>query len=144
MTLRNAAATDADRLAELSEELGYPIDSEVIRRRLERLLAKAEHIVLVAESPTNGVVGWIHAAEHDILEVGSFCEILGLVVAAGQRGKGVGRRLVEQIEDWATARKLQHVSVRSNVARPESHPFYEQIGYARVKTQHVYRKRIVE
>lgn len=144
MTLRNADATDADRLAKLSEELGYPVDSEVIRRRLERLLARAEHIVLVAELPTEEVVGWIHAAEHDILEVGRFCEILGLVVAADQRGEGVGRRLVEHVEGWATGRELRHVSVRSNVARPESHPFYERIGYARVKTQHVYRKRIVK
>lgn len=144
MTLRYAVATDAERLAKLSEELGYPVDSEVMRRRLARLLAKAEHIVLVAESPENGVVGWIHAAEHDILEVGGFCEILGLVVAADQRGEGAGRHLVEQIEGWATGRRLQHVSVRSNVARPESHPFYEQLGYARVKTQHVYRKRIAD
>ena len=143
MTLRNALATDADRIAKLSEELGYPVDSEVIRRRLERLLARAEHIVLVAESQTNGVVGWIHAAEHDILETGRFCEILGLVVAAGQRGEGVGRRLVERIEGWATERQLQHVSVRSNVTRSESHPFYERLGYARVKTQHAYRKRIL-
>jgi GNAT superfamily N-acetyltransferase len=144
MTLRNAVATDADRLATLSEELGYPVDPEAIRRRLERLLPKAEHIVLVAESPVDGVVGWIHAAEHDILEVGRFCEILGLVVAAGQRGEGVGRRLVEQVEGWATERGLQHVSVRSNVARRASHPFYERIGYARVKTQHVYRKQVVK
>jgi|GEM_PF-6001665 len=104
MTLRNAGVTDADRLAKLSEELGYPVDSKVIRRRLERLLANAEHIVLVAESPTNGVVGWIHAAEHNILEVGRFCEILGLVIANGHRGEGVGRRLVEQVRglgNWA-------------------------------------------
>jgi len=142
MTLRNAVATDADRLATLSEELGYPVDSAVIRSRLERLLARTEHIVLVAESPTDGVVGWIHAAEHDILEVGRFCEIQGLVVGAGQRGEGVGRRLVEQVESWAAGRELQHVSVRSNVARMESHPFYERAGYVRVKTQHAYRKRI--
>ncbi len=144
MTLRNAEVTDADRLAKLSEQLGYPVDPELIRHRLDRLLARPEHIVLVADSPASGVVGWIHAAEHDILEVGRFCEILGLVVAASQRGEGVGRRLVEQVEDWATGRELQHVSVRSNVARPESHPFYERMGYARVKTQHVYRKRIVK
>lgn len=144
MILRNAEVTDADRLAKLSEQLGYPVDPEVIRHRLERLLARGDHIVLVAESPTQGVVGWIHAAEHDILEVGRFCEILGLVIAAGQRGEGAGRRLVEQIEGWATGRGLQHVSVRSNVARAESHPFYERIGYTRVKTQHVYRKQMVK
>jgi hypothetical protein len=26
------------------------------------------------------------------------------------------------------------------VAREESHPFYQQLGYVRIKTQHVYRK----
>ena len=88
------------------------------------------------------VAGWIHAAEHDILEVGSFCEILGLVVAADRRGEGVGRRLVEQVERWAAERGLKQVSVRSNVTRLESHPFYERSGYVRVKTQHAYRKSI--
>jgi hypothetical protein len=28
------------------------------------------------------------------------------------------------------------------VARTESHPFYERLGYARAKTQHAYRKRL--
>lgn len=26
--------------------------------------------------------------------------------------------------------------------RPEAHPFYERLGYVRVKTQHAYRKRV--
>ncbi len=63
------------------------------------------------------IAGWIHAAEHDILEAGSLCEILGLVVAADQRGEGIGRRLVEEIEHWAGERGLKDISVRSNVAR---------------------------
>ena len=32
--------------------------------------------------------------------------------------------------------------VRSNVTRPESHPFYERLGYERIKTQHSYRKTL--
>ena len=142
MTLRSAVATDADRLAKLSEELGYPVDSAVIRGRLDRLLARPEHIVLVADSPANEVVGWIHAAEHDVLESGKFCEILGLVVATEYRGKAIGWGLVERVEQWALERGLKEVAVRSNVARMESHPFYERAGYVRIKTQHAYRKRI--
>jgi hypothetical protein len=34
------------------------------------------------------------------------------------------------------------MAVRSNVARAESHPFYERLGYVRTKTQHAYRKRL--
>ena len=142
LTIRKAGMTDATRLAELSEVLGYPVEPEVIKQRLERLLARPDHTVLVAELPGSEVVGWIHAAEQDILEVGRFCEILGLVVAADERGKGIGRRLVERVERWALERGLEEVSVRSNVARLESHPFYDRAGYLRVKTQHAYRKRV--
>lgn len=142
VTIRKADATDAARLAELGSVLGYPVEPDVIKRRLERLLTRAEHVVLVAESPQGGVVGWTHAAEQDILESGRCGEILGLVVAADQRGHGIGRCLVEWVEHWACERGLKQVSVRSNAARTESHPFYERLGFARVKTQHAYRKHI--
>ena len=140
--IRKAKASDAARLAELSETLGYPVEAQVMRRRLESILPRPDHVVLVAETSSELVAGWIHAAEHDILEAGSSCEILGLVVAAGQRGEGLGRRLVEAVEEWAAARGLKEVSVRSNIARQESHPFYERAGYSRIKTQHAYRKHI--
>ena len=142
MTIRKAMVNDAPRLAELSAALGYPVEPDVIARRLARLFSCPEHLVLVAEAADNLVAGWVHAAEHDILVIGRFCEILGLVVAADHRGKGIGRRLVEEVEHWARERGLDRVSVRSNVTRPESHPFYERAGYVREKTQHVYRKQL--
>ena len=142
VTIRNGNVNDAARLAELSEVLGYPVTPEVMRRRPETILLKRDHVVAVAEVPPNLIAGWIHAAEQDILEVGSFCEIVGLVVAANQRGQGIGRRLLERVEHWALKRGLTQISVRSNVARLESHPFYERSGYVRVKTQHAYRKQI--
>jgi hypothetical protein len=37
---------------------------------------------------------------------------------------------------------VTEISVGSNVVRPESHPFYEHLGYQRAKTQHAYRKRL--
>ena len=142
MTIRKATVNDAARLAELSAALGYPVEPDVITRRLARLLSRPEHLVLVAEATDNLVIGWVHAAEHDILEVGRFCEILGLVVAADHRDKGIGRRLLEEVEHWARERGLGRVSVRSNITRTESHPFYERAGYVREKTQHAYRKQL--
>ena len=140
MTIRKANTNDADRVAELSGQLGYPVGAELMAQRLERILQRAEHVVFVAE--TTEVVGWIHAAEQEILETGTVCEIWGLVVAANERGKGVGRRLIEAAEEWALSRGLNQISLRSNVIRPESHPFYERIGFIRYKTQHAYRKRL--
>ena len=142
VTIRKANVTDATRLAELSAVLGYPVEPDVMQRRLERLLSRPDHVVLVAESRPANVVGWTHAAEQDILESGRSGEILGLVVAADQRGHGIGRSLVKWVEHWASERGLKQMSVRSNAARTESHPFYERMGYTRIKTQHAYRKWI--
>jgi N-acetylglutamate synthase-like GNAT family acetyltransferase len=141
LIVRKAKKHDAARIAELSGTLGYPVSSEAMEQRLGRVLPLETHTVFVAEISGN-IVGWTHGAEHELLELGSRCEILGLVVAEGQRGLGTGRRLVEAIEQWARGRGLEQIFVRSNVIRPESHPFYERIGFERYKTQHAYRKAL--
>lgn len=94
----------------------------------------------MAAGPDGTVIGWAHAAEQRFLGSAPCCELLGLVVDREWRRHGVGRALVAAMEEWARARGLTRMSVRSNVARGESHPFYEGIGYARAKTQRVYRK----
>jgi N-acetylglutamate synthase-like GNAT family acetyltransferase len=139
--IRPATIGDVPRLAELSGVLGYPVAVEKLAARIARLLARDEDVLLVAERAAH-VVGWIHAAEQELVESGCRCEILGLVVDAEQRRGGPGRCLVAAIEAWAQQRGLEEVSVRSAVARSESHPFYERLGFVRVKTQHVYRKRV--
>lgn len=140
MTIRRATPDDAARIAALAGTLGYPVDTSAIRDRLGRLVASQMDIVLVAEAPE--IVGWLHGTDHEFLETGRCCEIVGLVVDGACRGQGVGRRLVAAVEAWAEARGLDRVIVRSNIARAESHPFYERIGFTRIKTQHVYRKPI--
>ena len=139
--VRRAKITDAPEVAELSGILGYPVDRETMQRRLAQLGGREHHAIFVADNGKN-LAGWIHGAERNLLVVERIVEICGLVVAAGQRGSGVGRRLIEAVEEWARGRGFAEVSVRSNVARPESHPFYEKLGFSRTKTQHVYRKRL--
>jgi len=137
--VRGAQLADAMRMAELSGTLGYPVSGPTMEQRLMRVLKLETHSVFVAER--NGeVVGWTHGAEQEMLELGCRGEIWGLVVAENERGRGVGRRLIEAVEKWARDRGLENMSVRSNVVRAESHPFYERLGYTRYKTQHAYRK----
>jgi len=133
--------SDAASVGELNATLGYPFSTEVMTERLARVLARDAHVVFVAEI-SGAVVGWIESGEQEILAVGRMGEILGLVVADNARNRGVGRQLVEAVEDWALARGLSALTVRSNIIRPESHAFYERIGFTRFKTQHAYRKRI--
>lgn len=142
LIIREATVGDARRVAELSGVLGYPVEPDVLAQRLARLLGRREDVVLVAETSFGEIVGWLHGADQELLECGRRCEILGLVVVAEYRGRGVGRRLLGDLEAWAQRRGLPEIAVRSNVAREESHPFYERLGYVRVKTQHAYRKQL--
>jgi GNAT superfamily N-acetyltransferase len=142
--IRRAVPLDASRIAALSEVLGYPVTVAAITERLERLLGRREELVLVAEGASGQVVGWVHASEHELLESGRRCEIMGLVVDGANRGQGAGRGLVSGVEEWARERRIDEVGVRSNVVRREAHPFYERLGYTRVKTQHAYRKGLAE
>jgi GNAT superfamily N-acetyltransferase len=140
--LRPVTREDAGAVAALSGQLGYPVSAEAIAARLERLLGRDDQLVLAAVAEDGGLVGWIHAADQDLVESERRCEILGLVVDNRRRRGGIGARLVAEAERWAVTRGLRQMSVRSNVAREESHPFYRALGYGRVKTQQVYRKAI--
>jgi len=140
--IRPVTSEDAAAVAALSGQLGYPVAAEAIAARLERLLGREDKLVLAAVADDGELAGWIHAAEQDLVEAERRCEILGLVVDGRRRRGGIGRGLVAEAERWAASRGLRQMSVRSNVAREESHPFYEAQGYGRVKTQQVYRKPI--
>ena len=106
-------------------------------------MPRPNQVILVAEhAPDKKVIGWIQGEEREILAIGRYCEVVGLVVNEAHRGAGIGRRLMEAVEQWAAAHGLEQVSLRSNIVRPESHAFYEKIGYTRFKTQHAYRKRL--
>jgi len=140
--IRRVTREDAAAVAALSDQLGYPVAAEAIAARLERLLGRDDQLVLAAVADDGELAGWIHAAEQDLVEAERRCEILGLVVDGRRRRGGIGRGLVAEAERWAASRGLRQMSVRSNVAREQSHPFYEAQGYGRVKTQQVYRKPI--
>jgi ribosomal protein S18 acetylase RimI-like enzyme len=142
MRLRAAVLADAPELAMLSTELGYPVDAATVRRRLAGLVSRSDQTVVVACDEDGAVIGWIHGATQALVEVDERCEILGLIVSSRHRRQGIGEQLVASVETWACERGFAEMSVRSNVVRVESHPFYEKRGYVRVKTQHAYRKRI--
>ena len=112
-----------------------PAPIEVRRARLEDA-----HALAVLSSQLGYPVSSSVLTEQRYLEASTRCELLGLVVDLEHRRRGVGQQLVAAMERWALGRGLTEISVRSNVVRAESHPFYERLGYQRTKTQHVYRK----
>ena len=139
--IRSASLDDAAAIARLTTELGYPSAVDEIAVRLHSLLGSGSYFVAVAEDASD-VVGWVAAERRLLLESGVRVELVGLIVAQSARRCGTGRALVAAAEEWALAQGVNVISVRSNVARVESHPFYERLGYKRTKTQHAYSKHL--
>lgn len=137
---RAASEADAAEIARLSTQLGYPADVAQMRERLRALLRDERQLVRVIDTGER-LLGWI-AAEHRLnLESGESVEIIGLVVDEAAHRRGIGQHLVAAVLAWAGMRGQTRVVVRSNVARTQSHPFYERLGFVRHKTQHVYTYR---
>ena len=140
--IRKARRSDADRIAQLSGELGYPASAAQIAVRLRQLTPVSKHAVFVAESPeaATGVVGWVHVSVSHLLESDVRAEVNGLIVAEGQRSAGAGAKLLEAAEAWARRRGCRGMNVRSNVIRERAHKFYERQGYEHYKSQKAFRK----
>jgi len=138
--IRSARLPDAASLARLSTQLGYPASQGEMEGRLRTILRNRNHAILVAEVDGKGIVGWAHAVVEKALLTEPRAEVLGLIVDATERGKGIGGALMSRVEDWARARGLNAVSLRSNVIREQAHRFYEGLGYRRTKTQHAFVK----
>jgi GNAT superfamily N-acetyltransferase len=141
VSIRPAAMDDAEAIAILTVELGYPTTVSDTKSRLSALLAVPDYFIAVAEAD-GLVVGWVAGEVRTSLEFEPRIEIVGLVVASTHRRSGIGKALVGAVEAWQSERGISTIFVRSNVTRPDSHAFYESIGYGRHKTQHAYIKRL--
>jgi GNAT superfamily N-acetyltransferase len=142
--IRKARRSDAERIAQLSGELGYPATAAQIATRLRQLKPASKHAVFVAESPdaATGLVGWLHVSVSHLLESDIRAEVNGLIVAEGQRSAGAGAKLLQAAEEWARRHGGQAMNVRSNVIRERAHEFYARHGYEHYKTQKAFRKAL--
>lgn len=132
--IRLARTDDAEPIAVLCQQLGYPVSSEEARRRLEHIHREDRHVVYVAELPDGHVAGWVHVHARSLLLVDLHAEIGGLVVDEGHRGRGIGKLLMQRAEEWARGQGCWAVYLRSNIIRKGAHAFYERVGYSVVKT----------
>lgn len=137
--VRFADPSDVVDVARLSAELGYPEPSDRIAKLIDVCADDPFRRILVAEVEGR-ILGWIECLVFETLTASPEALITGLIVDPASRGQGIGKRLVQAVEDWAKRHQLSAIRVRSQVKRAEAHRFYESLGYETVKTQLVFRK----
>ena len=128
LSIRPAAQDDADTIAALFTEEGYPAGPSDIVERLTRF-ASDHSRVLVAEHD-GALLGFIalHAMprfEHD----DRILRVLALVVDAGARERGVGRALMAEAERIGADLDAAFIEITAGHHRPEARRLYESLGY---------------
>jgi GNAT superfamily N-acetyltransferase len=128
VTLRNATPDDAERLAALLTDEGYPAGETDLAGRIARF-STAESRVVVAEA-AGEVVGFVAFHLVPRFETDDrFVRILAVVVDPGVRERGVGRQLLAETERVAREESASFLEITAGHHRPEARQLYESLGY---------------
>ena len=128
LSIRPAVPADAEAIATLFTDEGYPAGPSDIVERMARFASEYSR-VLVAEHD-GALLGFLalHALprfEHDDRIV----RVLALVVDAGARERGVGGALMTEAERIATDLGAAFIEVTAGRHRPDAQRLYETLGY---------------
>jgi GNAT superfamily N-acetyltransferase len=131
MSSRDAQLGDAKEISILSGQFGWNASEDEIKGRLEIILGRSEHKVLVYEGDAGHVLGWIHVGVNVILSSGKYGEVLAFVVREDVRGSGIGADLLLNAEKWIANHEYHPTSIviRCNNERTRTHEFYADNGY---------------
>jgi len=134
---------DAEVVADLTTQLGYPVDAAAQRARIADVLADPEdHAAFVAVDGEDRPIGWIHVVRMRYLAGDHEGDVWGLVVDENHRSDGIGAQLLAAGEAWARTAGAARMTIRSRITRERAHGFYLRHGYAVEKTSHVFRKQL--
>ena len=128
MTVRRAVPADADRIASLFTDEGYPSGPSDIVERLGRF--DSEHSQVLVADHDGEVLGFVavHALprfEHSDRIV----RVMALVVDAGVRERGIGRLLMAEAERIGREVGAAFAEVTAGHHRPDARRLYEELGY---------------
>ena len=127
--IREARPADAEAIAALLDSLGYDVRAADVRKRMAALRKRGEPVLVADRGGVIGCLSWhVTPVIHRPRPVG---RITMLVVAAAERGGGVGTTLVEAAEARLRKAGCGLVEVTSNMKRMRAHAFYETLGYER-------------
>lgn len=128
--VRDATAADAEAVARLCTQLGYPATAAAMPARLDRLHeARGARALVAAQNADIVGLATVHL-RHALNHAAPLAQLSLLVVDERVRGRGVGRALVAAAEAWAREHGCRRMVVTTALQRSDAHAFYERIGYA--------------
>jgi ribosomal protein S18 acetylase RimI-like enzyme len=135
--IRKAALSDEEDVAvlirELAEAIGVIGDVNPVSwySTLRKMLASPEWTFMLAEEGKKKAGLLILLILPSLYHGGSYAAITELVVSKEYRGKGVGRRLVEEAKMLARSLDCAELDVSVEVDNEKAVGFYQKLGFER-------------
>jgi GNAT superfamily N-acetyltransferase len=127
--LRDATPGDAEAIAALLSELGYPVSATTAAELLAAFADDPRSRVQIA-AIAGEVVGLV--ATHVVPRLDAdarSCRIVDLVVAERHRRRGVGAALLDAAETEAHHHDCGRLDLTSGDWRGDAHAFYTRMGF---------------
>ena len=135
--LRALKTTDVVVICEINKEaLGYAFSPEETASQLAKLSRDSHHYLLGYEDDTSHeLLGYVHAEVYECLYSNAGFNILALAVLPQRQGMGIGKILLEGLEQETKRRGYEFIRLNSADHRLGAHAFYEKVGYTCDKMQ---------
>jgi ribosomal protein S18 acetylase RimI-like enzyme len=129
--IKRIESNDLKDLSLLFEELsGKKTDFEIMVKNFEWINKNEDYIILGANYNGELVGSLMGIICHDLVgECKPFMVIENVIVSNNLRGKGIGKKLMTEIEKIGKERNCYYIMFVSGSQRKDAHKFYESLGY---------------
>jgi GNAT superfamily N-acetyltransferase len=129
ISVRDATPNDAESIARLCTQLGYPVAAGIVPARLARLDSDPNARVLLAQTGDSiAGLATVHL-RYTLNHEAPIAQLTLLVVDEAYRTRGIGRVLVEAAEQWARSHGAKRFVVTTALQRADAHAFYEKLQF---------------
>ena len=140
LTFRDAGPADAEWIAALLSDEGYPAGASDVVRRLERF-AELGSAVRIAERGEDRLgfvaVHLLPRFEHD----DHLARVIAMVVDPAMRSRGVGRALLAEVDRLAADAGCAFVEVTAGHHRADARRLFEAAGFDAALTTYLRKRR---
>ena len=136
--IRSVQVKDAGQIRDLCHQaLGYDSTLEKVAAQIDNFnQPDSGHFCFVYEEGQTGhILGYVEAEAYESIYSDPGLNVLGLAVFPSAQGRGIGRQLMERVEELAKSKHYAFIRLNSASHRKGAHVFYERIGYEGNKTQ---------
>lgn len=142
--IRKAEMGDVEDLSEIFIEfVGGDSDISAMEKQIETISNNSNYYVAVACDSEKVVGTAMGIVCYDLCGIcKQFMVIENVVVLQAYRGKGIGKLLMLELENFAIKNECKYIILVSENKRKVSHKLYESIGYS-VNQEYGFKKRLI-